>query len=66
MVTINLYSSTFFTWDSQTVQTRIRRRKKTFHQGLHCLLTERSIKIWIKMENTTNIPLKSEKDQSNG
>ena len=27
-------------------------------QGLHCVLTEFSIKIWIKMKNSTQQPLK--------
>ena len=44
-----------FLWD---ISKQCRSRSEAAECGLHCLLTECSIKILIKMKNTTHQPLK--------
>ena len=55
---INPYKPSFlFVGHRQTVQTQIRHSAAS-DQGLHCLLTEYSFKMLIKMNKTTHQPFK--------
>ena len=48
-----------FLWDiGKQCRPRPDAAKPTSDQGPHCLLAESSFKIWIKMKNTTQHPLK--------
>ena len=48
-----------FLWDKgKQCKPRSEATKHDADQGLHCLLTEKLIKIWIEMKNSTQQPLK--------